>query len=124
MSQKRRTGAGEITVGHAITLTGYRQPGRVTNVPLTFEQVAPLPMKSGAIEVVYAHDDNLGSHAHYELFDSTERNPDGHELLRLRRGGEGRSDHPWWTPDEWTVTAALVPKPDKLRLPVTAPFLT
>ena len=29
---------------------------------------------------------------------------------------------PWWTKDEWTISSALVPKPEKLRLPVTSLF--
>ena len=41
---------------------------------------------AGAAQVVYVHDDNLGSHAHYELVDSEEKDGANHRKLLLRRG--------------------------------------
>ena len=121
MHRKVTTGAGEIPVGHAVTLTGFSEPPAVVEVPAAQQNLPPLPMKSGSLDVVYVHDDNLGSHAHYELFDSDELAPEGYKALNLRRGMQNR-DVPWWTKDEWTISSALVPKPEKLRLPVTSLF--
>ena len=48
-------------------------------------------MKSGSLDVVYVHDDNLGSHAHYELFDSDEEAPEGYKALEApTRDGASR----------------------------------
>jgi hypothetical protein len=121
MYRTMTTGAGEIPVGHAVTLTGFTEPPSVVQVPSTQQNLPPLPMKSGSLDVVYVHDDNLGSHAHYEIFDSDDEMPEGYKALKLRRGRSDR-DVPWWTKDEWTISSALVPKPEKLRLPVTSLF--
>lgn len=80
-------------------------------------------MRAGTVDVLYVHDDNLGSHAHYELFDSAVVGEDGYETLMLRRGRSDRQPPPWWTPDEWAITSALVPKPEKMRLPIESLFL-
>jgi hypothetical protein len=121
MYRKVTTGAGEVPVGHAVTFTGFSEPPSVVDVPSNRQDLPPLPMKSGSLDVVYVHDDNLGSHAHYELFDSDELTVDGYKALKLRRGRSDR-EVPWWQKDEWTVSSALVPKPEKLRLPVTSLF--
>lgn len=122
MYRKMTTAVGEIPIGHAVTVTGFSEPPSVVDVPPTQPNLPPLPMKSGSLDVVYVHDDNLGSHAHYELFDSDEPTPDGgYKSLKLRRGRSDR-EVPWWHKDEWTVMSALVPKPEKLRLPVTSLF--
>jgi hypothetical protein len=42
----------------------------------------------------------------------------------LRRGKASRPVVPWWQVDEWSVEFALVPKPDKLRLPIQSLFLS
>lgn len=43
-------------------------------------------------------------------------------MLLRGRSGNTRSRHAWWTADRWTVEAALVPKPGKLRLPIESQF--
>jgi hypothetical protein len=103
-------------------------------------QVAPnriLPFRRGRVRTLYVHDDNLGSHAHYDLYDGADtivhersaalmlhrgRLP-GSELTKLNDldDGEHVGEHDaalqeWWTPDDWVVDTALVPKPEKLRI--------
>lgn len=115
IAKKVATGAdGEVLVGHAVTVTGYSEPPAVVDVP----GPSPIRMRSGSLEVIYVHDDNLGSHAHYELFDSDELDDADHKKLMLRRGRSTVPNPPWWTVDEWSIEGALVPKPDKLRLPI------
>jgi hypothetical protein len=143
--RKQRTGAGEIPVGHAVCVTGFSEPPATTDVPATQVGRAPIRMKGGAVEILYVHDDNLGSHAHYEIFDNADPTDllNGFEKLMLRRGRSGAGSAPpdpsvavdpaapapippgpdnWWPPDEWAIFGALVPKPDKLRLPVKQLF--
>jgi hypothetical protein len=137
--RKQVTGAGEIPTGHAVCVTGFSEPASAVDVPATRADRAPIRMKGGAVTVLYVHDDNLGSHAHYEIFDNPDDNDlhDGYKKLMLRRGRSHLPTPPasgqqsdediapitpapanWWNPDEWTIFGALVPKPDKLRLPV------
>jgi hypothetical protein len=118
--------------GHAVTLTGYSDPPAIVDVPAPMKAWPPIRTRDASVRVVYVHDDNLGSHAHYELIDSEERNSDGHRKLILRRGrtevappqppdgssGEARPPEPWWPVEDWTVFAALIPKPVKLRMSV------
>lgn len=119
------TDAGEITPGHAVCITGYSDPQTIIEVPpqrLAEPPVRPIRSRDASLEIIYVHDDNLGSHAHYELFDSDERNEQGQRKLMLRRG---RSNHPavdWWTVDQWEVYAALVPKPSNLRAAIDDVF--
>ena len=140
ITKKRDTGMGSVEVGHAVTVTGYSEPANVANIP-----PSGLRMRGGAIETLYVHDDNLGSHAHYELFDSTELNADGHPKLMLRRGRKTVQDaqaaasaatkaarvadpnapatpapQDWWPVDDWVVAEALVPKTPNLRLPIAS----
>ena len=88
ITRKEPTGAGEVPIGHAVCVTGYSEPPTVASVPATRADRPPIAMKGGAVVTLYVHDDNLGSHAHYELFD----NPDdtdlleGYPKLMLRRG--------------------------------------
>lgn len=124
MTRRMKTGAGEKIVGHAITVTGYAVPDAIVEVPSPDERLEPVKMRGGTLDTVYAHDDNLGSHAHYELFDSDDLNEQGHKKLMLRRGKKSRDPVPWWSVDEWAVEFALVPKPDKLRLPIQSLFLS
>lgn len=114
---KRRGGL--AAEGHAITVTGYGEPS--TSASVIFPGLAnALRVRGAAVEVVYVHDDNLGSHAHYELLpQSGVRAGRG---LMLRRGRSGGTSPDWWTPDEWCVASALVPKPDKMRLPLESLF--
>jgi hypothetical protein len=109
--------------GHAVTVTGFSEPPAVVPVSIS-AAVPPLHMKSGSTDVLYVHDDNLGSHAHYELVDEARPRPGGgtEERLMLRRGRKFRPSPPWWPVDILPVTAALVPKPAKLRLPVETLF--
>src|SRR5690606_21202849 len=67
--------------GHAVTVTGFSEPPSVVDVSVT-DQAAPLRMRGGSTRVLYVHDDNLGSHAHYELEDDAQK--PGH--LCLYRG--------------------------------------
>jgi len=103
--------------GHAVAVTGFSDPRNVVDVSVT-TSTKPIRMKAGAADVLYVHDDNLGSHAHYELFDKQKPSSTGAQLM-LRRGRSGKST-PWWKPDELVVFAALVPKPAKLRLTIEA----
>lgn len=103
--------------GHAVAVTGFSDPRSVVDVSVT-SAAKPIRMKAGAADVLYVHDDNLGSHAHYELFDKQE--PSGGAQLMLRRGRSGKPVTPWWSQDELIVFAALVPKPAKLRLTIEA----
>lgn len=113
---------------HAITVTGYGEPEAVVDVPPYEGEETSLQMRTGSVRVIYAHDDNLGSHAHYELSDAppnevTERwviergrSADGLWLLR------GRSDKvapSWWKESWMRVASAIVPKPSKVRMPIT-----
>jgi hypothetical protein len=116
------TGAGHIVTGHAVAVTGYRDGKIVASVPSPAPDRPPIPMRQAGASVIYVHDDNLGSHAHYEIFDSTERDFAGYETLKLRRGRGGQTLPSWWEVDEWTIVSALVPKPEKMRMPIDALF--
>jgi hypothetical protein len=105
---------------HAVTVTGFARVKASGLVRIS--QGDGLTMRSGTTEIVYVHDDNLGSHAHYELRDSDEIEHDRHRALLLHRGGGKQGA--WWTPDDWVVSAALVPKPEKLRMPIEHLFAT
>ena len=96
------------------------EPASVVPVPPSDPKTSPIMMRSGSLEVVYVHDDNLGFHAHYELRDADTLDDSGHAKLQVVRGHSHSqpSAASWWTPDVWDVVAALVPKPTKLRLPV------
>lgn len=101
-------------VGHAVTVTGYREsePASVDIGP------AKLLVRGADATTLYVHDDNLGSHAHYEFFDYfAPGGPKGLYLLRGRSKGPGANPN-WWPPDVWQVDGALVPKPEKVRLPI------
>jgi hypothetical protein len=84
--RKVKSTAGEVTLGHAVTATGYKGPLAITDVPLLREGVDPLQMRGGGLSVTYVHDDNLGSHAHYEFLDGTDLDEDKNHVLLLRRG--------------------------------------
>lgn len=122
MEKEVETGAGKITVGHAVTVTGYRDGNISALVPSPVPKQPPIRMRSAGVSVLYVHDDNLGSHAHYELFDSSKRDTTGYKAIKLRRGPSNREVPAWWTVDEWTVVSALVPKPEKMRMPIDALF--
>ncbi len=124
IARKIETGSGIRDVGHAVTVTGYSEPKSTVEVRGLRREFMPLRMKGGSVEVLYVHDDNLGSHAHYELRDSAEKDADGYEKLLLYRGRSNAADEPWWVPDKWTIRGALVPKPAKLRLPIENLFST
>jgi hypothetical protein len=124
LTKKEKMTAGIERRGHAIAVTGYSEPMEITEVPSLVKDKAPVKLKSGSLEVIYVHDDNLGSHAHYELFDSTDTDEDGNKKQMLRRG---HPSHPsptykWWEVDDWVVEGALVPKPVEMRLPVESLF--
>jgi hypothetical protein len=118
LSKKHQTGAGERRVGHAVVVTGFCRPDSVVEVPCDHPDVPPLRMTGGSLATVYVHDDNLGSHAHYEILDADEFDESGHARLLLRRGRTGATSQDWWTVDDWSIEGALIPKPPKLRLPV------
>lgn len=124
MTRKQKTGAGEKVIGHAVTVTGFAVPDAIVEVPSPHSALAPVRMRAGTLDTLYVHDDNLGSHAHYELYDSDEVNEQAHKKLMLRRGKASRPPVPWWPVDDWAVEFALVPKPDKLRLPIQSLFLS
>jgi hypothetical protein len=117
----------DLNGSHAITVTGYSEPDDVVDVPPYEGEETSLRMRAGAVRVIYAHDDNLGSHAHYELVDAPpqdlmeswvdqNRSPDG---LWLLRGRSDKTQPAWWTESWMRVASAIVPKPSKVRMPVT-----
>jgi hypothetical protein len=110
------------TGGHAVTVTGFRQSQNIVDVPISATEIDPVRMKSGSLEVIYVHDDNLGPYAHYELFDVDEQDDSGYKLLKLRRGRTNIEESEWWPVDEWTIYAALVPKNEKMRLSIEELF--
>jgi len=111
--------------GHAVTVTGFSEPPAVVDVHVV-ENLPPLRMKAGSTDVLYVHDDNLGSHAHYELFDRDRLKPDGstERRLMLRRGRTNRPSPSWWNIDVLPIIGALVPKPVKLRFPIESLFMS
>lgn len=126
LEQAAQTSSGIVRSGHAVTVTGFRAPPAAAKIPVPWPfpdpEAEPLRMSGAALSVVYVHDDNLGSHAHYEFVDSDEPDFEGSPKLQLLRGRGMGPNTPWWTPDLWDVTAALVPKPEKLRLPIDDVF--
>jgi len=115
LRKKIKTGAGEVWAGHAVTVTGYRFDTPSGEVPAPEDGGKTLKLRGAALDVVYVHDDNLGPHAHYELFDGADVDEfTGHASLMLRRGRNKKQD--WWTEDEWIVEGGLVPKPAELRM--------
>jgi hypothetical protein len=122
ISKKQVTGTGgKVLSQHAVTITGYSEPKQTADLLPSDRGYAAMSVrtKSAALDVIYVHDDNLGSHAHYELFDSDEVDDQGHKKLMLRRGSASHPVVPWWEVDEWDVLCAMVPKPDKLRMPMS-----
>jgi len=111
----RTEDGGEPANAHAVTLTGYSECEQIVNVTASSRH-APLRMRAGSLKTIYVHDDNLGSHAHYELDDGA----DPKNSLMLVRGRSDKPQPAWlgeWLRD-WRVECALVPKPSKLRMPV------
>lgn len=93
-------------LSHAVTVTGFRD-----NAPRGKAEKEGSPiLRGGGMRIVYVHDDNLGPHAHYEILG-------GSGGTRILRGKSEGGERDWWSPDEWTVTAAMVAKPEKVRLP-------
>lgn len=109
---------GKVRQGHAVTVTGYSEPRDVVEVRAPLSKAPAVRMKTASVEVLYVHDDNIGSHAHYELLDVDSKNDLGQPELHLRRGRTGQVSPSWWEVDDWTVEAALVPKPAKLRMAI------
>lgn len=127
--------------GHAVTVTGYSEPSVTAGVTMP-KVPTPVLMRGAAIDVIYVHDDNLGSHAHYELLTPLHQ-PSSHlrwgkgrsrrsqfEINRiasfapliLRRGRSDEAQSSYWRPSDWVVMGALVPKPTKLRMPTDTLF--
>lgn len=125
ISKKEKTGAGEVRVGHAVAVTGYAIDSNASkqSVPSPLDIQEPIEMVAASVRTLYVHDDNLGSHAHYELFDwDEEKSDDGDPALGLLRGRTGVSQ-PWWEADQWRIDGALVPKPPKLRMSIENLFV-
>ena len=124
MTRRTAAGAGEVQEGHAITTTGYNRLGRPQPVNVG---EATIPLKAASLEVIYVHDDNFGSHAHYELFErptdpKDECLPETRQMLRRGHAQVG-AEFDWWEVDEWVVEGALVAKPNEWRMPVDEIFL-
>lgn len=123
IERTRKTGSGNVRISHAVTVTGYQR--RPQSAPV--EDVAgvgvALPLATSGTNVYYVHDDNLGSHAHYEFVDSESRDEQGCKVLLLQRGDLKRKRVQYWEIDHWEVVLALVPKPEKMRLSIEALFL-
>lgn len=126
VKRKRMTSAGEAEEGHAVTVTGYSEPTSIVTVPAPVDtdyKLAPIHSRFGAAEIIYVHDDNLGSHAHYELWnDVRDDEPTKHRVM-LKRGRSTNPKPDWWKVDDWVVELALVPKPPKLRVDAESLFL-
>ncbi|MFC1642797.1 hypothetical protein ACFL5O_08955, partial [Myxococcota bacterium] len=122
LAQRVTTDGGHRTLGHAVTVTGFSEPEEVGIVPSPPPFNPGLRMRAALLDVLYVHDDNLGSHAHYELRDSDEADEQGLKKLELWRGSPHR-EVSWWMPDRWTVTGANVPRPAKLRLGIEDIYL-
>jgi hypothetical protein len=116
--QEQDTGEGMVTAAHAVTVTGFQMPPRIVSVPSSNLTIEPIKMRSGSLQTIYAHDDNIGPHAHYEIYETEERNSDGHKILKLHRGPFQPIEEELCVGDEWSIYAALVPKNDKMRLPI------
>jgi hypothetical protein len=103
-------------LGHAVTVTGYASP-QSDVVNLAGQSTR---LRGAGADVVYVHDDNLGSHAHYELQVRPVTSTDGSTLDRLvlYRGNANAAAVPWWQPDVWLIGGAIVPRPSKIRLPI------
>lgn len=110
---------------HAVTVTGYSEPGEAADVEPFEGAPEAIPMRSGSMHIIYVHDDNLGPHAHFEMLeqppeslanDCYQHSP--HGGLWLLRGRSNEEPEPWWTPDCLIIEGALVPKPSKVRMPV------
>lgn len=113
----RLDGSGQLgRLGHAVTVTGYANAA-AEPVDLVGQR---LILRGAGAQVVYVHDDNLGSHAHYELQLAPARQPDGtmQDQLVLFRGNPNRPPVCGWTPDRWLITGAIVPRPAKMRMPI------
>jgi hypothetical protein len=122
LSQKQKTHTGTTMAGHAVTVTGYSEPPSVLEIPPRTAGMKSIGMKGASVQTLYVHDDNLGSHAHYELFDSAEKDCIGNPQQALRRGRSSGMPSKYWRPDEWMIDGALIPKPDKMRLPIERLF--
>lgn len=125
ISKKEKTGAGEVRLGHAVAVTGYAIDSNASrqSVPSPLDIQDPIEMVAASVQTIYVHDDNLGSHAHYELFDwNEEKSDDGDPALGLLRGRTGVSQD-WWLADRWRIDGALVPKPPKLRMSIENLFV-
>lgn len=119
LSKQIQTGEFESHLGHAVTITGYREPQEIEDVITATD--LHIPMKVGSLRDIYVHDDNFGCHAHYELsssYDITTKKM----ILNLRRGCCSKLTPDDWIADYWDVSAALVPKPDKMRMPIEQLF--
>jgi hypothetical protein len=114
---RQQASEGERRKAHAVTVTGFSACQSVVPV-VPSRGLAPLRMRSGSVETLYVHDDNLGAHAHYELLDMDAMDHEGEKALLLHRGSSHRQQPEWWAPDDWVVDCALVPKPSKLRMPI------
>jgi hypothetical protein len=115
ISRLAKTGAGQVSIAHAVTLTGFSFPPSIVEVPSRYPDVNPWKMRSGSLDIVYTHDDNLGPHAHYELIDSDDVDELGNKKLQLIRGNRINPRPATWPVDTWDVFGALIPKPVKLR---------
>lgn len=118
VTRRIKTGVGEREAGHAVAVTGFSEPSTEADVHLGVEGIPSIRMRGAAVDILYVHDDNLGSHAHYELRLSDQKDEKGNPQLVLFRGRSNKPSVTWWIPDEWIVRMALVPKPPKLRLSV------
>jgi hypothetical protein len=98
ISKREPTGAGMTRVGHAVAVTGYAIEGDAQPVLVAASRagVPRLPMLAASLRTIYVHDDNLGSHAHYELFDwDDEVGATGDPALGLLRGRSDREPPSW-----------------------------
>jgi hypothetical protein len=114
MTRKRQGAGGPIVDGHAIVVTGYSEPSAENPVPTDMPGVPAIALHGTDADVLYVHDDNLGSHARYELYSSHEWE-EGYLKLEVLRGRSNAPPVSWWHQDVWTVFGAIVAKPLKLR---------
>ncbi len=112
--------------GHAITVVGYREAKeQLLSLAAVEATAAQIDIRGGAVSVLFAHDDNLGPYAHYEVRALTAEDiavaPTIHEpetKLGLFRGYEAATekDPEGWQADGWLVDSVIIAKPVKVRL--------
>lgn len=108
LSKDETTGAGIVRVGHAVAVTGFAVEPDADAIDVPAASSPSLPMIAASVRTLYVHDDNLGSHAHYELFDWDDmRSASGDPALGLLRGRSDRPPAAWKRLDRFCATIGI-----------------